>query len=108
MVSRLALGEHSSTIGMFIEAHDAGSIIEKWEARNTRFDLAWAALEANGTISRAQAFALASSDLEHLLGVDAHSAVAADHVATVGGDLLSMNSKVVGVISPRGGVVDLF
>ncbi|EIN11387.1 carbohydrate esterase family 9 protein [Punctularia strigosozonata HHB-11173 SS5] len=83
-------------------------IIEKWEARNTRFDLAWAALEANGTISRAQAFALASSDLEQLLGVDAHNAIATDHVATVGGDLLSMNSKVAGVISPRKGVVDLF
>jgi hypothetical protein len=86
----------------------SNSVLEKWEARNARFDIAWAALEANGTISKSEAFALASTNLERLLGVNVHSNLIPDHVATAGGDLMSMNSKVVAIISPRNDAVDLF
>ena len=56
-----------------------------------------------------QALALASTNLEKLLGNDAGAALgASDLVVTQGGDLLSFESKVVGVISPRRGSVDLF
>ncbi|KAI0367317.1 carbohydrate esterase family 9 protein [Pilatotrama ljubarskyi] len=81
----------------------AVGVTEAWMARNTRFDIAWAALESNGTISKADAIALASTNVEKLLGV---KTLQGDLVATQGGDLLEL-SKVVAVISPRRGVVDI-
>ncbi|KAI0635470.1 composite domain of metallo-dependent hydrolase [Trametes polyzona] len=88
--------EHGVTVGLGIRVAD--------EAMNTRFDVAWAALEANDTISKEQALALVSTNIEQLLGVerDEHGG---DMVATVGGDLAEY-SKVVAVISPTRGVVD--
>ena len=50
--------------------------------------------------------ALASVNVEKLLGINVDG-VHGDLVATRGGDLLGFDSKVVGVISPRRGVVDL-
>ncbi|KAH9992672.1 carbohydrate esterase family 9 protein [Russula vinacea] len=92
---------HNVTVGIGIE--------EAWSARNTRFDVGWAALEAGGRISKLQALALASNNLEKLLGGDVELASgASDLVATQGGDLFSFGSKVVGIISPRRGSVDLF
>jgi len=92
---------HNVTVGIGIE--------EAWSARNTRFDVGWAALEAGGRISKLQALALASNNLEKLLGGNAELASgASDLVATQGGDLFSFGSKIVGVISPRRGSVDLF
>ncbi|KDR69234.1 hypothetical protein GALMADRAFT_215246 [Galerina marginata CBS 339.88] len=38
-------------------------VVDESSARNTRFEVAWAALESNGTMTRAQAIALASSNL---------------------------------------------
>ena len=58
-------------------------------------------------MTREEAFALVTTDLELLLGVDVHAADA-DLVATHGGDLLDFESKVIGVISPARAVVDLF
>ncbi|KAI1784439.1 composite domain of metallo-dependent hydrolase [Ganoderma leucocontextum] len=91
-----ALVENNVTVGLGIK--------EIWDARNARFDLAWAALEADGALSKADALALASGNLEKLLGVRA-SDLQGDLVVTRGGDLLGF-SKVVAVISPRRGVVD--
>ncbi|KAI0653864.1 carbohydrate esterase family 9 protein [Cubamyces menziesii] len=88
---------HGVTVGV--------GVPEAWEARNTRFDIAWAALESNGTISKATALALASTNVEKLLGVETEGSQN-DLVATLGGDLLSF-SKVVAVISPRREVVDI-
>ncbi|KAI8973081.1 carbohydrate esterase family 9 protein [Trametes punicea] len=88
---------HNVTVGVGVTA--------AWEVRNTRFDVAWAALESNGTISKADALALASTNVETLLGVKADE-VQGDLVATQGGDLLDF-SKVVAIISPRRGVVDV-
>ncbi len=65
-----------------------------------------AALDANGEISKTDALALASVNLEKLLGIKTHS-VQGNLIATSGGDLLEFSSKVVGVISPRRGVVDI-
>ncbi|KIK64817.1 hypothetical protein GYMLUDRAFT_160592 [Collybiopsis luxurians FD-317 M1] len=98
-----ALLAHNVTVG--------GGVTEAWDARNTRLDglmyASQAALEAGGTISKAQAIALASSSLEKLLGLKSGT-VASNLVATIGGTLLDFESKIVGVVSARKGVVDLF
>ncbi|KAH9913692.1 composite domain of metallo-dependent hydrolase [Epithele typhae] len=78
---------------------------DKADARNARFDVAWASLESGGKISALDAFSLATSNVEELLGVASDGE--GDLVATAGGDLLSFSSKVVAVISPRRGVVDI-
>lgn len=74
-----------------------------------------AALEAGGRISKAQALSLGSTKLEKLLlgsGKSGELTVYApgqyDLVVIESGDLLSFEGKVVSVVSPRRGVVDLF
>ncbi|TFK54413.1 composite domain of metallo-dependent hydrolase [Heliocybe sulcata] len=89
--------KHNVTVGLGIQ--------EKWDARNLAFDVAWAALEADGSIDKAQAIALGSTNVEKLLGVDVTTERAPELVARQGGDLLDMASKVVAVISPRKGLV---
>lgn len=89
-------------------------------ARNARFDLAWvchlhfdyiwlltlyqAAIEADGALSKADALALASVNLEGLLGIDAEIG---DLVVTKGGSIFDFEAKVIGIVSPQRGVVDL-
>ena len=58
-------------------------------------------------MSRTEALALASTNLERLLGLDIDPEWS-DLVATERGDLLDFESKVIGVIAARKGVVDLF
>jgi hypothetical protein len=58
-------------------------------------------------MSKAEALALGSINIQKLLGVKAIYTEASDLVATKGGDLLEMESKVVAVISPRRRLVDL-
>ena len=58
-------------------------------------------------VTRASALAMASSNVEKLLGVESNPYIS-DLVATAGGDLLSFEGKVVAVISPRRGKVDFF
>ncbi|KAJ7698627.1 carbohydrate esterase family 9 protein [Mycena rosella] len=72
------------------------------EVRNTRFDMAWAALESNGALGKAEALALVSTNLEKLLGVEDGSG---DLVATKGGS--GFEGKVVAIILPGHGFVDL-
>ncbi|KAL1744952.1 hypothetical protein HDZ31DRAFT_37449 [Schizophyllum fasciatum] len=74
-----------------------------WGARNTRFDAIWLLLESDGRLSKEDVLALASTDMEKLLGVKPSG----DLVATRGGGILDFGSKVVGVVSPERGVVDL-
>jgi len=92
---------HNVTVGIGIE--------ESWSARNTRFDLAWLAIDAGGDISKADAIAIGSANIQKLLGgVEAEQASHQyELVATEGGDLLQFESKVVAIISPRRGVVDM-
>jgi len=78
-------------------------ILEQWSARNTRFDAAWAALESDGQISKSEALALVSTNLEELLGVDSGSG---DLVATLGGSILDAEARVAGIISSRKQVVE--
>ncbi|KAJ3987627.1 composite domain of metallo-dependent hydrolase [Lentinula detonsa] len=80
---------------------------EAWAVRNTRFDVNWAALEAGGEICKAEAIALASSNLEKLLGLNSGT-VSSNLVATTGGTILDFESKVVAVASAKRGVVDIF
>ncbi|OAX43328.1 composite domain of metallo-dependent hydrolase [Rhizopogon vinicolor AM-OR11-026] len=89
---------HGVTVGI--------GIVEQWSARNTRFDIAWAALESDGKISREQALALGSVNLEKLLGVQ-RSESSSDLVVTRGGTLLDLEAKIIGIIAPRRGFVDL-
>lgn len=74
-------------------------------------------LEANGTLSKEQAIALASTNLEKLLGFESPFPSSSsreremrreDLVVTAYGDLFGFESKVVGVVAPRKGGVDLF
>ncbi|TFK75380.1 carbohydrate esterase family 9 protein [Pluteus cervinus] len=87
--------EHNVIVGLGIE--------EQWSARNLRFDVGWAALDAGGRLSKAKALALASVNLEQLLGVESQ----ANYVATQGGSILDFQGKVVGIISQRKGAVEL-
>ncbi|KAJ3516436.1 hypothetical protein NLJ89_g1119 [Agrocybe chaxingu] len=80
---------------------------EIWSARNLPFDVAWAAIESGARLSREQALAIGSVNLQKLLGVDIDE-TQMDLVAARGGDLLSFESRVVAVLSPRQQVVDLF
>ncbi|KAG7441138.1 carbohydrate esterase family 9 protein [Guyanagaster necrorhizus] len=95
---------HNVTVGIGLDILGLGP--QKSSARNTRFDAAWAALEARTEISQSGALALASVNLETLLGVDDDEDY--DMVVTAFGTLLEFESKVVGVISSRRAVVDLF
>ncbi|KAJ7021523.1 carbohydrate esterase family 9 protein [Mycena alexandri] len=83
-------------------------VMETWDARNTRFEIAWASLASGGRMSKADVLALGSTNVAKLLGVKAPQKLTQDLVATRGGDLLSFNSKVVAVISASRGLVDLF
>lgn len=65
-------------------------------------------IEAGGLISKAEAIALASTNTEHLLGVHPETSFKSDLVVTEGGDLLDLSSKIIGIVSPRRGQVDLF
>lgn len=68
---------------------------------------AQASLESNGRIQEHQAYALVTTDLENLLGIRDMGEDAADLVATEGGSIFEQSSKVVGIISPKRGFVDI-
>ncbi|KAJ7931230.1 carbohydrate esterase family 9 protein [Mycena leptocephala] len=89
-----ALVAHNVTVG--IEVGGPSSV------RNTRFDMAWAGLESNGVLGKAEVLELASSNLETLLGVEESNA---DLVATSGGS--DFEGKVVAIISPPSASVNL-
>ncbi|KAF7348547.1 Carbohydrate esterase family 9 protein [Mycena venus] len=92
-----ALVAQNITVGIAVDP-------EPSSVRNTRFDVAWAGLESNGALGKAEVLALASSNLETLLGVE-DSNVNADLVATRGG--ADFEGKVVAIISPRSASVNL-
>ncbi|KAJ7054501.1 composite domain of metallo-dependent hydrolase [Mycena amicta] len=71
---------------------------------NTRFDVAWAGLESNGFLGKAETLALGSSNVETLLGVKGSNSNT-DLVATRGGS--DLQGKVVAVISSRSGIVNI-
>ena len=64
-------------------------------------------IEAGGRISKEEAFALGSLNIEKLLGVTVQEDQV-DLVATRGDDILGFGSRVMAVISPREQAVHLF
>ena len=64
-------------------------------------------LDGNGRITREQAVAMASTNLERMLGISS-SDMKGEWVAYMNGGVLDFTSKVVGVVSERRGVVELF
>jgi len=72
-------------------------VVDEATARNTRFDIAWAALEANGQLSKRDAFALVTTNLEKALGVP--PGAPQDLVAYKGGDALGFESKPTAILS---------
>ncbi|KAJ3802991.1 carbohydrate esterase family 9 protein [Lentinula aff. detonsa] len=91
---------HNVTVGLMIA--------EIWEARNLPFDVAWTSLDVNGTLRKEEALALASVNVEKLLCAKVEDRDA-DLVAreSTGGESL-FDGRVIGVLSPRRGVVELF
>ncbi|KAF7428612.1 hypothetical protein PC9H_007839 [Pleurotus ostreatus] len=78
------------TVGVGVE--------EAWNARNTRFEIGWANLDAQGDLTKADAIALGSVNLEKLLGIDEDSANN-DLVVTKAGSITDFEAKVVGIVS---------
>ncbi|KAF9259723.1 carbohydrate esterase family 9 protein [Marasmius fiardii PR-910] len=96
--------EHNVTVGIGVNPGPGA-----WLSRNIRWDVGWIALDSEGAISNAKALELASTNLETLLGLDVEENDRwGDYVATKGGELLEFEGKVLGVMSKRKGVVDLF
>lgn len=94
---------HNVTVGIGPQGTNGMDMISSWAVRNLRFDAGWAMLESDGQISEAEALAMASTDINKLLGVKGSG----DLVATRGGGLLEFESKVVAVLSSARAVVDL-
>ncbi|KAI0630254.1 hypothetical protein C8Q77DRAFT_1137203 [Trametes polyzona] len=105
--------KHNMTVGLgprgiSAHSHPGQTDMAAWSARNLRFDAGQAALDAGpGVLDKEGAFALVSTNVERLLGMD-RDPKEQDLVATVGGDLLDFEGKVVAVISPRQEAVDIF
>lgn len=66
-----------------------------------------AAIESGGRLTKEEALAIGSTNILRLLGVELNDANV-DMVATRGGDLLSSNSKVAAILSPRRSAVHFF
>ena len=105
--------------------------VDGWAVQNLRFDAGWvrsfdllplqsrAGLpplqiheNSNGRISKIQAFEIASSNVDHLLGLGAENGNEeidlGTLVATKGGDLLGFEGKVVAVLQKELGITHLF
>lgn len=65
------------------------------------------AYDAGDKLSKEETIALASTNVEVLLGGDVETDGSHDMIVTEGGDVLDTQSKVVAVISPGRELVDL-
>ncbi|CUA74661.1 DNA-directed RNA polymerase II subunit RPB1-B [Rhizoctonia solani] len=82
-------------------------VVRPWDARNTRFNIAWAALESNGDLTKQDALALGTINLQKLLGLEGNAPFG-DLVAYRGGDCFDLASRPVAVVSSARATVDLF
>ncbi|KAJ7090098.1 hypothetical protein C8R44DRAFT_751081 [Mycena epipterygia] len=89
---------HNVNVGLGVNAD--------YDARNARFDMAWAALDSNGTIDYPTALALSSTNIEKALGIKRHARDVDELVVFRGGGPLDMESKVIGVVSARKSIVE--
>ncbi|KAH7929866.1 composite domain of metallo-dependent hydrolase [Leucogyrophana mollusca] len=101
------LVSHNVTVGIGPQGVEEENPMAGWAVRNLRWDAAWVSLDSRGAIGMGDALAMASSNIETLLGVQSEPAYG-DLVATSGGELLSFEGKVVAIISPRLASVDIF
>ncbi|KZT11046.1 uncharacterized protein LAESUDRAFT_809876 [Laetiporus sulphureus 93-53] len=101
------LMKHGVKVGLGPHGISGDYAMSAWAVRNLRFDAAWAYLESPHILTKTSAFALASSNVEELLGLQVIPGQE-DLVATSYSDVLGFEGKVVAVISPRRGVIDLF
>ncbi|KAJ7182422.1 hypothetical protein C8R43DRAFT_1100885 [Mycena crocata] len=97
--SVMTLLEHGVNVALGVKAD--------YDARNARFEIAWAALDADGAIDYSTAMALASTNMDRALGLDL-GADAEELVAYQGGSMFDFESKVVGIMSERRAAVELF
>ncbi|KIJ09655.1 hypothetical protein PAXINDRAFT_87177, partial [Paxillus involutus ATCC 200175] len=81
-------------------------LLDEYEARNLRWEVARLALSSNGTIDRTTALALATTNVEKALGI--HVNMPQDLVAYAGGDIFDFEAKVVAAISAQLGRTDVF
>ncbi|KAJ7178858.1 hypothetical protein C8R43DRAFT_871685 [Mycena crocata] len=105
--SAALLAAHNVTVGLGPQGVNGEATMSTWAVRNLRFDMAWVALESGGSVSKEVALAMASSNIEKLLGINSASA-SRELAVTRGGDLFSLNAKVIAMVSSKRGVVDLF
>jgi len=84
--------------------------IDAWAVQNLRFDAGWIHKISNGRVSKVQAFEIASTNVDYLLGLDddGREVDPGAVIATKGGDLLGFEGKVVAVLQKELGVVHLF
>ncbi|KAJ7660376.1 hypothetical protein DFH06DRAFT_1089703 [Mycena polygramma] len=84
-------------------------VTSDYDARNARFEVAWAALDANGALDYPTAMALATTNLATALGLDSAGFDQGEELVVLeGGGMFDLESKVVGVVSGQRRLVDLF
>ncbi|KIR29030.1 amidohydrolase [Cryptococcus deuterogattii LA55] len=99
------LGGHESWLKVGL------GIVEEWQARNTRYDVAWVYANSPETFSKSSALALVSNNLEELLGLnDNANALRENEKAWFAyeGDLFGFEGRVRGVRGYAKDEVDLF
>ncbi|KAJ7164022.1 carbohydrate esterase family 9 protein [Mycena crocata] len=102
------LTEHTTLTTLMAQNVTVGvGVLEIWDARNTRFDIAWASYAAGGKMSQKELMALGSTNIIKLLSGGSRIQQQTDLVATSGGHLLDFGSKVVAVLSPSRDLVDI-
>ncbi|CAK5276604.1 unnamed protein product [Mycena citricolor] len=101
-------GDSSFTILLKHGVNTGIGINQVYLARNARFDMSMTQLNSAGMIDQAAALAMASINVERALGLNPPAFGMEDLVAYRGGQVFDMESKVVGVVSPRRGAVVLF
>jgi hypothetical protein len=81
-------------------------VVDEAYAQNTRFEASWLLLTSNGFIDHATAFALVTTNLENVLGVQME--MPQDLVVYHGGDVFEFEAKAVGVMTEMFRRTDLF
>ncbi|KAJ7735556.1 hypothetical protein DFH07DRAFT_1065042 [Mycena maculata] len=92
--------EHGVNVGL--------GVTSEYDTRNARFEIAWAALDADGALDYTTAMALSTTNLDKALGLDAADLEGEDLVVYHAGGMFDLGSKVIGVVSGQRAVVDLF
>ncbi|KAF9076825.1 hypothetical protein BDP27DRAFT_1312651 [Rhodocollybia butyracea] len=100
---------NQTALGMLLDAGvSVGIGVQHPQAvMETRFQLSQVLHEIGASLSPREVYGLATTNLEKILGVKGIEPESADLVAFAGGSAFNLSSKVVAVISPQRGLVDL-